>query len=340
MGCVRQSQWCNPSLPADQACGPLASYKDSYQAAAPLFGITDEEFNRPRRSTKSLRGSALIWGYLITISNPLLLYEFLGMSQFNVLSSKDRMYVVVAQGLPDDQWKLDVVKWFDTGMAMRQLAYINTARGPSEPELEALRLPPANDYEKTFCENQLSMITQFSRMFLDGRSHIAALKTENPEHRAHILQYVWIMLHICHRQAEEQIGTSTWTKCTSRIPVSAADDVRSTLDITDPKHPKLRRPESPVSGLPLDDLYGSSEEQEKVHITSAETEVENADDAISTNNDPADLELGLLDRPGDGPDESDSHSEVSVLTSPYHAEPSTGAPASPVGMTEVHPVRL
>ncbi|KAL2277331.1 hypothetical protein FJTKL_00051 [Diaporthe vaccinii] len=44
MGCVKQFQFCNPSLSSNK-CGPLASWADAQNYAAPLFGITTEDFD-------------------------------------------------------------------------------------------------------------------------------------------------------------------------------------------------------------------------------------------------------------------------------------------------------
>lgn len=64
-----------------------------------------------------------------------------------------------------------------------------------------------------------------------------------------------------HRQAEEQFGLGTWQGCTSTIPtISPPNAELSCLDITNLKHPKLRRPPAPVTGLDMDDLYDGGEE--------------------------------------------------------------------------------
>lgn len=72
-----------------------------------------------------------------------------------------------------------------------------------------------------------------------------------------------------HRLAEEQVGCGAWENCTALIPTTTggADEAAlSRLDISDPTHPRLRRPASKTSGLPLDDLCeggeGGEEHQE------------------------------------------------------------------------------
>lgn len=157
MGCVRQWQWCNPSLPPDRACGPLASYYDAYVGAAPLFGITAEEMGRDRPSAADPRGSAVNWADMILRSNPQQLNDFVLYARSGALASKGLVFSAVALGLPDDQWKRDVVKWWNMVMATWQMAYVSVVRGPNEPEFAGLRSYPVNDMETRFCENQVSL---------------------------------------------------------------------------------------------------------------------------------------------------------------------------------------
>ncbi|KAK8078750.1 hypothetical protein PG994_002557 [Apiospora phragmitis] len=341
MGCVRQWQWCNPSLPKDQACGPLASYTDSYLAAAPLFGITDEEMEGFRESTRSPGGSALIWGHLIANHNPFTLYQFLGAARTNFLASEDRLYGAVAAGLPDDQWKLDVARWWESILATRQLSYINTVRGPSEPEFEAMRLSTVNNYEKTFYESQASVLaelvlsaahTSFSMFglcftFATGGLIVLISYLLDPmcsflhtrfRHKSyqHLEWRSNATLQI-HRQAEEQIGSSTWKNCTSVVPTSAMDDVLSSLDITDPRYPKLRRPASTVSGLPLDDLYEGSEEQQNADDCTLSNTAKFAKVDIST------VFTGdaVVEGPGQGSPPGHPGNEPKLYASPFEFSP-------------------
>ncbi|KAK7934598.1 hypothetical protein PG985_000093 [Apiospora marii] len=285
MGCVRQWQWCNPSLPKDRACGPLASYYDSFVAAAPLFGITEGELDRDRQSAQDPRGSAAIWANMILSSNPQQLNDFLIYARSGALASKGLVFSAVALGLPDDQWKRDVVKWWSMIMATWQMAYINAVRGPNVPEFQELRTYPVNDTEKTFCENQKILSTAHTSFSMFGLCFTLATGA-----LIIIISYVLDPLFEClharyrhksyqhlewrsnatlqiHRLAEEQVGFSTWENCTALVPTTtggADDAVMSRLDITDPTHPKLRRPVSKTSGLPLDELCeGGGEEQDK-----------------------------------------------------------------------------
>lgn len=302
-------------MPKDQACGPLASYYDSYMAAAPLFGITEEDLNKDWMSTQDPRGSAAIWSRLIINGNSQKLSEFLIYARSDALASKGKVYTSIGMGLPDDQRKRDVLKWWNMMMSTWQMAYINAARGPNMSEFKELRLYPVNDTEKTFCENQVSSITPVGRGVDNDPYHMwpnACLllrwlqKVLSTAHTSfsifglcftlatgaviilisYILDPIFECLHTqyrhksyqhlewrsnatlqIHRLAEEQTGFSTWENCTALIPTTRAadDDAMSSLDITDPSHPKLRRPASKTSGLPLDDLYDEGNEEQKAH---------------------------------------------------------------------------
>ncbi|KAK7997466.1 acetylxylan esterase precursor, partial [Apiospora arundinis] len=339
LGCVRQWQWCNPSLPKDQACGPLASYSDSYTAAAHLFGITDKEMEGFRESSRSPVGSALIWGHLISNHHPFLLYQFLSASRSSFLSSEDRLYGAAMTGLPDDQWKQDVIKWWNTILATRQLSYIYTVRGPSEPEFDAMRLNAVNDYENTFCESQKVLSTAHTSFSMFGLCFkfvtgglivilsylldpiFSCLHTRYHHKSYQHLEWVANATLQIHRQAEEQIGFSKWRNCTSTIPISQPDDVLSSLDITDPKHPKLRRPANTASGLPLDDLCEDIQGQ-KVECNLTNSELTNDDNTVSVSDVLAtgaltDLGQGTPTRPGNKVNVSSSHSEVCSAMDPY-----------------------
>ncbi|KAK8112477.1 hypothetical protein PG984_013003 [Apiospora sp. TS-2023a] len=310
MGCVRQWQWCNPSLPKDRACGPLGSYNDAYRAAAPLFGLTREEaqasWDLPRDSSsptaRSPLGNALVWGFSITQSNPVWIYDFLQLARSRFLASEDRQYGNIVSGIPDDQWKQDVVKWWETIQASRQLSHVNTVRGPSEPEFEPMRWEPTNDNEKASCASQKILSTAHTSFSMFGLCFTLAtggliilisyildpiFECLHTRYRHKSYQHLeWrsnATLQI-HRLAEEQIGFSTWEDCTAFIPTtttSAADDsAMSSLDIADPNHPKLRRPASKTSGLPLDDLYEGNEEHKGSDMGSVASPVSTTDTVV------------------------------------------------------------
>ncbi|KAK8008925.1 hypothetical protein PG991_011476 [Apiospora marii] len=192
--------------------------------------------------------------------------------------------------LAEDQWKLDVTKWWHTLQAAQQASYVNTVRGPVEPGFDALRYSPISDYEKTLCANQVVLLTydiwehkvlstahtSFSIFglyftFITGGLIILVSYLLDPiasclhtRYRRKSYKYLeWTSntyLQI-HRQAEEQFGLGTWQGCTSTIPtINPSNAVLASLDITDLKHPKLRRPSMPVSGLDLDDLCDGGED--------------------------------------------------------------------------------
>lgn len=215
-----------------------------------------------------------------------------------------------------------MIHWWNTLLSQKQLSYISTARGPSEPEFEAMRWLSTNYFEKTFCESQVSTAQakpDNSQMVADILS--LEQKVLSSSHKScnrfglcftltagglmfaisYLVDPIFNSLHKryryksyrylewksnatlqLHSQTEEQIGPSTWENCTSAVPVSTVDHVPSRLDITNPNHPKLRGPQRRVSELPLDDLYDHDTDH-KVVYTWSETDYVNVGSAVSTN---------------------------------------------------------
>ncbi|KAK7995754.1 hypothetical protein PG991_015221 [Apiospora marii] len=252
-------------------------------------------------------GSAAIWANMILSSNPQQLNDFIIYARSGALASKGLVFSAVALGLPDDQWKRDVVKWWSMIMATWQMAYINAVRGPNMPEFEELRTYPVNDTEKTFCENQKILSTAHTSFSMFGLCFTLAtgaliimisyildplFECLHTRYRHKSYQHLeWrsnATLQI-HRLGEEQVGFSTWENCTALVPTTtggADDAVMSRLDITDPTHPRLRRPASKTAGLPLDDLCeGDGEEQhkgEERYYASNKTEIGSVASPVST----------------------------------------------------------
>ncbi|KAI0453580.1 hypothetical protein F5B21DRAFT_479152 [Xylaria acuta] len=348
LACAHQLQWCNPSLPKDQACGPLASEFDSYIAAAPLFNVTEEELAPDRESSHSALGSTLVWGRLMNSYNPCTLYQFLSQARSKALSSEKQVYGSVATGLPDNQWKLDVIKWWNMLLAAQQASYVNTARGPTGPEFDDLRLPPLNKHEETLCASQKILSTEHTSFSLFGLyftfitggliiliSYIldptlACLhKRHHHKSYAHLEWRSNATLQI-HRQAEEALGLGTWDNCTGSIPTTKQGDILANLDITNPKHPTLCRPATLALEFQLNDFSQSSDEQDNVHTHGGDQPQED-DDSTQTSStvQVSDNEYRLVS--GNEAPVSRSHSEADI------AEPPARISAeAPMNLAEAH----
>lgn len=155
MGCIQQFQFCNPSLSSNN-CGPLASWADAQNYAAPLFGITTEDLeNEIDPPTSNIMGSRFVW-----------LTQVLAFGQVSIegvvldlgpeaLTSIKYLTSGVMGSLPINQWQLDVRYWWATYLASLQQAVVNTARGPTDPTVDPYKVLPSGPHARNICNNQV-----------------------------------------------------------------------------------------------------------------------------------------------------------------------------------------
>lgn len=163
MACVRQFQFCNPSLSSNN-CGPLASWDDAQTEAAPLFGMTMEDWgNGIDPATNNTMGSRYAWlvQTLALGHAPLgLIISDLGP---DALTSLKYLSSSLMGTLPDNQWQLDVHFWWATFLASLQAAFVNTARGPTDPALDPYKVLPWNPHARDMCNNQVRCLLMQAR---------------------------------------------------------------------------------------------------------------------------------------------------------------------------------
>lgn len=165
MGCVRQFQFCNPSLLSNN-CGPLASWDDAQIEASPLFGIPIEEMqSEGLPTTTSTMGSRYLW-----------LIQVLSVSQADIgaiimalgpdaLTSLKYLSSGIMGPLPTNQWQLDVRYWWATFLASLQAAVVNTAHGPTDPTLDPYKVLPFNSHAQDMCNSQVRYLSMHSCSF-------------------------------------------------------------------------------------------------------------------------------------------------------------------------------
>lgn len=154
LGCVTQYQFCNPSLPANSQCGPLASWLDSLTGSASLFNLTREELLSDEFPDQRL-GSRFTW--LITQ----LTYSgrrFRGILHSlgdRALESQKYLSDGFMGELPENQWQLDVSHWFSTYLAAIQASFVAGALGTTNPTLIPYSVVPPNKHVKELCNSQV-----------------------------------------------------------------------------------------------------------------------------------------------------------------------------------------
>lgn len=159
MGCVRQYQFCNPSL-SSHTCGPLASWDDAQKEAAPLFGISTEDWdNLNFPPTGNNIGSRYVWLMYLLASAQTNIEESIGTLGPESLTSLKHLSSGTMGALPSNQWQLDVRYWWATYLASIQAALVNVARGPTDPALDPYKMLPFDSHARDMCNNQVRYLS-------------------------------------------------------------------------------------------------------------------------------------------------------------------------------------
>lgn len=165
MGCAQQYQFCNPSLPEDSRCGPLASWTDAVTGAAPLFNLTQEQLDES--SSDQPNGSRFLW-LVPLLGHGKSINVVISTLSANALGSQQYMSGGNLAEMPDDQWQLDVSRWFSIHLSAIQADVVASALGPTNPALNPYKYPPPNEYGRKICNNQVSTKQDTPAIFEDS----------------------------------------------------------------------------------------------------------------------------------------------------------------------------
>lgn len=156
MGCIQQYQYCN----AEHKCGQLASFYDAMTTAAPFLNTSMEQIGG-YTNVSGQASSQFNWFEQIIYAGLDLpkLVRFLGSA---ALASRRSFEVGYFAQISNDQWKLDVIHWWNTLLASRQAAFVSTAHGPGDTSLLSNTILPQNEYMVHLCRNQVRLVTLWS----------------------------------------------------------------------------------------------------------------------------------------------------------------------------------
>lgn len=198
----------------------------------------------------------------------------------NALESQSTLLMGVQLPMPDTQWKRDVMDWWNTLNAYWQKIHIETALGSTDPVFRQIDQPPRNEHEWKLCRSQVGMelppsawvhtanlwgeqkirSAKFTNFSVFGLCFIYVTGTvitiisfalesifKSLHHRRQYKEEKYLAwtndgsLQL-HRLAHEGIGRGQWTNCTDEVPMTSSAKAKlARLDITDRKHPVLRR---------------------------------------------------------------------------------------------------
>ncbi|KAI3331612.1 hypothetical protein HD806DRAFT_518599 [Xylariaceae sp. AK1471] len=288
--------WYRATKPWRKIYG-ISAHVDAIYGAAPLFNLTSDDLDPDRLSSSSVSGTRLIWPSLVTLKSPATLYNVVGSFGPRALASQSRFFDGVQFPLPNNQWQIDVLNWWNIVLAALQASWsvvVDTAQGTTDPEFLQSRSPPLNNEEQKMCNSQKIRSPQhisfsffgLAFTFVTGALIIVASFATEP-----LLGYLYgsrnykpyaYLEWISHsslqlqRLAHEELGLGTWTRFTEEVPITTdLDNTLASLNITDPKHPVLKRPgdtQSSDQELPQGDNLSNSEEQAQTDTESSNEE--------------------------------------------------------------------
>lgn len=164
MACLQQYQFCNPALPEDSRCGPLAGSFDAQGLAAHLFDITYDQIlymtydELVESGILETPAAARYFWFLVFLTlsapSPTTLLNVLGPNSLASQQSLARSTSVLG-AIPSNQWQLDVKNWWAIYMASLQSGMVNIAYGSRDPALKAYEMPPVNSHVQNLCNNQV-----------------------------------------------------------------------------------------------------------------------------------------------------------------------------------------
>lgn len=157
MACLQQYQFCNPALPEESRCGPLAGLLDAQVQAAHLFDMTEDQISN-NEIPDTPAGSRFVWFLqYFTMAVPVLsaLLNALGANSLASQQSLSREWGTVG-AISSSQWQLDVENWWAVYMSSLQAGMVDIAYGPQDPALEPYKILPFNAHVQKLCNNQVS----------------------------------------------------------------------------------------------------------------------------------------------------------------------------------------
>lgn len=167
LGCLQQWQWCNSAYPGTSGCGPLASSLDAIIGALPKFNLTLDQLTRDSQERVRLHtaaGARLNWSFMMHSFIENGIASIIATLGTRSLVSQSSLYSGVQTTLSENQWQLDVTNWWNIMLATYQSAFVETAIGEADPELQPVLLGPSNKYEQQVCKSQVHQYPNSERL--------------------------------------------------------------------------------------------------------------------------------------------------------------------------------
>ncbi|KAI0437014.1 hypothetical protein F4803DRAFT_540305 [Xylaria telfairii] len=260
LGCTNQYQFCNSAYHNTSGCGPLTSLIDATTGAAPFFGSTYADFNN--RSHKSdVEARFIYFTKMLFSGSAATVDQVLAQVGAAGLTTQKTLLGGIQGPIASNQWQRDVAHWWDISMAALQSQSLELAYLPDNSDVRATRFNyTAPEFQK-LCSNQKIRTTEYASFSLFGLffTLVAGLlmtlvsylleplsgwlhRKKGHNKYPHLEWTINSTLQL-QRLAHEEIGFGTWSEGTETIPITKPGQLLGSLDLSDPKHPVLCRPE-------------------------------------------------------------------------------------------------
>ncbi|KAG6359856.1 hypothetical protein INS49_010909 [Diaporthe citri] len=247
LGCLQQFQICNVD---ENHCGPLKGFYDYQFHSASVFNISEEAIendelfveNNPLGQRFQWFTGVMAYGGSIDI--------FRALSQLGAysLSSQSSMRQGYMGLLAENQWQLDVERWWSIGLASMQAGMVDVAVGPTEAALQPYTIHPPSSYiQDSFCNSQKILTTRSTSFSLFGIYFtyvvgtiivIVSYSLEPVQNflyrRKKIAEYArleWATTESLQLQrvAYQGIGSGTWAGHFDAVPMTESDELMGDL---------------------------------------------------------------------------------------------------------------
>lgn len=160
LACLEQYQVCNGDR---SRCSRVGSFGDAWGNSPELFGITYDDMARAANGEHiSDAVSRFTWFMSVTRMLPTNLGGLVAYLGTQGLASQQNFASGIQGPIPPNQWQLDVTHWWSTSLALLQAAFVESARGPADPALNATRNLPFDQAQQGMCWNQVRASTCLS----------------------------------------------------------------------------------------------------------------------------------------------------------------------------------
>ncbi|KAI9813762.1 MAG: hypothetical protein M1827_003552 [Pycnora praestabilis] len=283
LGCVDQSQFCNPALPGlngeESRCTPLTAFNVANDAVS---SNTDLGFNDVQKLTASRIGLSL---------NFISTYNSVNARGSSALQAMETVYAQNQAPLPNDQWTIEVTSWFAVGMAKLQKAAVEFATGPQFVPPGTTVQHPVGVVEQAMCYSQkvranngymsfsvlgvaliigIGGLIFLTNLVLEGVVGWFQRKYQFGNKRN--LQWMLDEKLQLQRLAYEEAGMGKWTGGTIAVPVTKKGDLFGLPSSVDPVHPRLgtQPRSSSAERFEKDGLLSPGTTSKEGHITEIE----------------------------------------------------------------------